>query len=93
MSTLMLEALATAVSFDVNNMWVQLSDGRQVGVPLAYFPRLAKSSAAQRDKYVISGGGKGLHWEDIDEDISVTALLAGHVDRTAQTKKREKKAA
>lgn len=91
MSTLTLEALATAVSFDVNNLWVQLSDGRLLGVPLAYFPRLAKASPAQRSKYLISGGGRGLHWDDLDEDISVPALLAGQVDRTVQPKKREKK--
>jgi len=93
MSTLTLEALATAVTFDANNFWVQLSDGRQLGVPLAYFPRLAKASPAQRRKYLISGGGVGLHWDDLDEDISVSALLAGHVDRTVQRKKREKRAA
>lgn len=93
MSTLTLEALATAVSFDADNLWVQLSDGRQLGVPLAYFPRLAKASPAQRKKYLISGGGIGLHWDDLDEDISVPALLAGHVDRSVRPKKREKKAA
>jgi hypothetical protein len=93
MSTLTLEALATAVTFDANNMWVQLSDGRQLGVPLAYFPRLAKASAAERKKYLIGGGGVGLHWDDLDEDISVPALLAGRVDRSVQTKKRVKKAA
>ena len=93
MSTLTLEALATAVSFDASNMWVKLSDGRQLGVPLAYFPRLAKASAAERKRYLISGGGVGLHWDDLDEDISVPALLAGRVDRSVQTKKRVKKAA
>ncbi len=90
MSTLTLEALATAVSFDADNMWVALSDGRQLGVPLAYFPRLAKASPAQRLKYLISGGGVGLHWDELDEDISVPALLTGHVDRSVQTKKRVK---
>ena len=82
MNTLNLEALAAAVSFDANNMWVELTDGRQLGVPLAYFPRLAKASPAQRKNYLISGGGRGLHWDDLDEDISVPALLAGKVDRT-----------
>lgn len=93
MSTLTFEAVATAVSFDADNLWVQLSDGRQLGVPLAYFPRLAKASSSQRRKYLISGGGVGLHWEELDEDISVPALLAGRVDRSVQTKKRVKKAA
>lgn len=93
MSTSTLEALAAAVSFDADNMWVRLTDGRQLGVPLSYFPRLAKASPAQRKKYLISGGGVGLHWDDLDEDISVPGLLAGVVDRSAESRKREKKAA
>ena len=93
MSTLTLEALATAVRFDADNMWVILSDGRQLGIPLAYFPRLAKASAAQRKRYIVSGGGIGLHWDELDEDISVPALLAGRVDRSVQKRKPAKKAA
>ena len=93
MSTLTLEALATSVKFDADNMWVLLSDGRQLGVPLAYFPRLAKASAAQRKRYVVSGGGVGLHWDELDEDISVPALLAGHVDRSVKRTRPIKKAA
>jgi hypothetical protein len=83
MSTLTLEALATSVKFDADNMWVILSDGRQLGVPLAYFPRLAKASPAQRKRHIVSGG-IALHWDELDEDISVPALLAGHVDRSVQ---------
>jgi hypothetical protein len=93
MNTLTLEALATSVSFDADNMWVKLTDGRQLGVPLAYFPRLAKASAVQRKKYLISGGGTGIHWDEIDEDISVPALLAGSIDRTVQKRKKVRKAA
>ena len=93
MNTSNLDALAKAVSFDPDNMWVELSDGRQLGVPLAYFPRLAKATQAQRKRYVISGGGVGLHWDDLDEDISVPALLMGKVDRSIHTSKRRKKAA
>lgn len=93
MTTLNLEALAAAVSFDADNMWVELTDGRQLGVPLAYFPRLANASSAQRKKYVISGGGVGLHWDGLDEDISVPALLTGSVDRTAKNTPKIKKAA
>ncbi len=88
MSILTLEALAIAVSFDANNMWVKLADGRELGVPLAFFPRLANASPAERKRYQISGGGAGLHWDDLDEDISVPALLAGHVDRSVRTRKR-----
>jgi len=93
MSTLNLDALAAGVSFDANNMWVELTNGRQLGVPLAYFPRLAKASPAQRKKYLISGGGLGLHWAELDEDISVPSLLAGKVDRTVRTGAKIKKAA
>jgi len=92
MSILSLEALATSVSFDADNMWVRLSDGRQLGVPLAYFPRLAKASAAQRKRYTISGGGMGLHWDGLDEDISVPSLLAGNIDKTVQAKKKVRNA-
>jgi len=51
-------------------------------VPLAYFPRLLRATPAQRSKCIISGGGKGLHWDDLDEDISVPGLLMGIRDRT-----------
>jgi len=82
MNTLAIEAKATNVSFDSNNMWVELADGRKLGVPLAYFPRLLHATPRQRKNYTISGGGIGLHWEDIDEDISVRGLIMGVGDRT-----------
>ena len=82
MSTLVSEALAKKVRFDRDTMWVDLEDGRTLGVPLAYFPRLLNASPSQRKKYIISGGGSGIHWDDLDEDISVPALLAGVGDRT-----------
>jgi hypothetical protein len=93
MNTSNLDALAKAVTFDSDNFWVELVDGRQLGVPLAYFPRLARASSAQRKKYIISGGGIGLHWDELDEDISVPALLVGRVDQTTQATKRKKRAA
>lgn len=77
MSTLVRDALAVALRFDEANLWVSLADGRQLAVPLAYFPRLAKATPQQRLNYVISGGGTGLHWEDLDEDLLVANLLAG----------------
>lgn len=82
MNTLVSEPLARKVTFDSDTMWVQLADGRQMGVPLAYFPRLLNATEAQRKEYVISGGGTGLHWDDLDEDISVRALVIGIGDRT-----------
>ena len=68
-------------------MWVELFDGRQLGVPLVYFPRLLNANQAQRECYIISGGGTGLHWEELDEDISVKSLLLGIGDRTRTVKK------
>ena len=82
MNTLTFEPYAKKLSFDSDNMWVELTDGRQLGVPLAYFPRLLNASQAQRADYIISGGGTGLHWEKLDEDISVKGLLLGIGDRT-----------
>jgi hypothetical protein len=82
MSTLVSEPLALKVEFDADTMWLILADGRRLGVPLAYFPRLLRATPAQRNDYIISGGGTGLHWDDLDEDISVSALLLGIGDRT-----------
>lgn len=70
----------TSVRFDEDNLWVGLSDGRVLGVPLAWFPRLLRASPEQRQACRISG--RGLHWEVLDEDISVAGLLAGLGDQT-----------
>lgn len=87
MSTLAFEPRAKKVSFDADNIWVELADGRHLGVPLAYFPRLLGATPAQRKGYIISGGGTGLHWEELDEDISVKSLLLGIGDRTRHARK------
>ena len=76
-------ARARRIWFDDDNLWVELMDSRQLGVPLAYFPRLLKASSEQRSRYEMSGGGTGLHWDDLDEDISVPGLLAGMAQQTA----------
>jgi hypothetical protein len=67
---------ARRVWCDEGNLWVELVNGRQLGVPLAYFPALMDASPEQRERCRMSGG-TGLHWEELDEDISVPALLAG----------------
>ena len=77
-----MSSLAKAVSFDANTMWVDFADGRKLGVPLAYFPRLLNATPTQREHYEISGGGSRLHWDEINEDISVENLLLGIGDRT-----------
>ncbi len=87
MNTLASEPRAKKVTFDIDNMWVELTDGRQLGIPLAYFPRLLNAAQAQRDDYIISGGGTGLHWDALDEDISVKGLLLGIGDRTKPARK------
>jgi hypothetical protein len=76
---------ATAVSFDEHTMWVELSDARTLGVPLAWFPRLLDATSEQRERVEISR--LGLHWEELDEDISVEGLLAGRGDQTAGRKR------
>lgn len=66
---------ATDVRFDADVMWVSLSDGRILGVPLAWFPRLSGAASVELEKVQITA--YGLHWEALDEDVSVPALLAG----------------
>jgi Protein of unknown function (DUF2442) len=69
---------AVSVRFDEDSMWVGLSDGRTLGVPLAWFPRLLRGTRDQREACRISS--RGLHWKALDEDISVAGLLAGYGD-------------
>ena len=71
---------ATAVRFDDNSMWVELSDGRTLGAPFAWFPRLLNATKSQREQVEIGH----LHWEAIDEDISIEGLLAGRRDQTVK---------
>ena len=77
-------AKPTAVRFDPDSMWVDLSDGRIVGVPLAWFPRLLHATAQQREQVRLSN--RGLHWEALDEDISVAGLPGGLGDQTKREK-------
>jgi hypothetical protein len=65
------------VTFDQHNMWVELSDGRTIGVPLMLFPRLLQATPAQRSRVELNR--LGLHWGEIHEDISVADLLAAEV--------------
>ena len=73
---------AVAVWCDDDSLWVRLADGRQIGVPLTYFPRLLYATPEQRVVYELSGGGRGIHWDALDEDISVSGLLEGRGDQT-----------
>lgn len=69
------EALAVDVSCSDDALTVVLDDGRIVSVPLVWFPRLLNATPKQRKKWEFIGGGIGIHWEDIDEDISIASLL------------------
>src|SRR5271157_2944892 len=69
------ETLAVDVECSGNALCVTLSDGRVVSVPLVWFPRLAGASTREQSEWELIGGGIGIHWEAIDEDISVAGLL------------------
>ncbi|PYV35344.1 MAG: DUF2442 domain-containing protein [Acidobacteria bacterium] len=77
MSTLVerAEALAVDVSCTEDDLRVVISDGRTVAVPLGWFPRLVGATEKQRAEWELIGGGVGIHWEAVDEDISVASLL------------------
>jgi len=69
------DARARRVEFLANAFVVHLQDGRSLTVPLEWFPRLRDASAAQRNHWRLIGSGTGIHWPDLDEDISVAGLL------------------
>jgi len=80
MSTLAIEIqvpYAEDVTVTQEALNVDLSDGRTISVPVAWFPRLLYSTQKERDNWHLIGRGHGIHWEEIDEDISVEVLLAG----------------
>ena len=77
MSTLTAEAKAQSVSVTEDTLAVDLSDGRTISVPLAWYPRLLSATREQRQNWKIAGGGCGIHWPDLNEDVSVEGLLAG----------------
>jgi hypothetical protein len=67
--------LASRVWFTNDMLYVLLQDGREIGVPLLWFPRLRKASKEQLNDWRFIGQGIGIHWEELDEDISISALL------------------
>ena len=83
-SVSMAEARATKVRLDSHLMHVQLLDGREINVPIEWFPKLRGATDEQRKKWRLIGKGVGIHWEDIDEDISVAGLLAGNPSSESQ---------
>jgi hypothetical protein len=76
------EALDVLLTDDT--LSVDLSDGRSISVPIAWFPRLLHSTEQERNNWRFIGKGQGIHWEDIDEDISIEGLLAGRPSGESQ---------
>ena len=66
-----------SVEFSVDSLVVGLKDGRRISVPLAWYPRLADASPNARSNWRVCGGGYGIHWPDLDEDLSTEGLLRG----------------
>lgn len=75
------DARALKVWFDEDSMWVSLADGRVLSVPKVWFPKFLAASEEELMQYEMSGNGLGIHWDHLDEDISVQALLEGHRSR------------
>ena len=82
-------ATATSVSVTDDTLMVELSDGRTLLVPLAWYPRLLHGTTQERGRYRLIGQGHGLHWEDLDEDISVKNLIDGQPSGESQRSFRE----
>ena len=72
-----LDSRAVEVDVSEDELMVVLADGRRLSVPLAWFPRLLNATAKQRSNFELLGGGIGIHWPEIDEDLSVDGLLRG----------------
>src|SRR5215208_6666363 len=78
------EPLATGVVVTEDALVVELSDGRTLSVPIAWYPRLLHGRPAERARWRLIGGGEGIHWPELDEDISVEGLLAGRPSAESQ---------
>jgi hypothetical protein len=68
---------AREISVSDDELTVSLADGRKISVPLAWFPRLLHATTDQRQNFELLGEGEGIHWPDVDEDLSVAGLLRG----------------
>ena len=76
---------AQGVRLTDDSLEVQLSDGRSVVVPLQWFPRLLHATTGERERWRLIGDGQGIHWEMLDEDVSVGALLVGRPSMESQS--------
>ena len=75
---------AEALSVSDDTLTAELSDGRSISVPVAWYPRLLHGTDTERNNWRFIGGGQGIHWPDLDEDISVESLLAGRTSAESQ---------
>ncbi len=78
-------ALATGVVISEDTLSVELTDGRTIAAPLAWYPRLSHGTAQERNSWRLIGNGRGIHWPALDEDISVENLLAGQPSAESQS--------
>lgn len=85
MTTLTAEARAQNVVVTDDAISVDLNDGRTISVPLAWYPRLLQGTSTERNNWRYIGGGEGIHWLDLDEDVSVENLLAGRPSGESQS--------
>jgi len=76
------EIRATAVRFEEEMFYVTLEDGREIGVPYTWYWRLAGASTTQRQNWRFISGGYGIHWEELDEDISIAGIIKGNKNPT-----------
>ena len=79
-------ARAQKVWIDADNIWLLLLDGRQLSLPLVFFPTLLNAETDELNKYELSGGGLGIHWDNLDEDLYVPNLLMGITDINRKNK-------
>ena len=75
---------AMTVSTTEDTLTAELSDGRTISIPISWYPRLVHASHRERDNWELIGGGQGIHWPDLDEDISIEGLLAGRKSGESQ---------
>ena len=81
--------LAVNVAVSDDTLSVELADGRTIAAPLAWYPRLVHATAAERATWRLVGGGRGIHWPAVDEDVSVANLLSGHPSAESQSSLRK----
>jgi len=76
---------AVDVQVTEDSLSVELADGRNVSVPVGWYPRLAHATPQERSEWQLTGGGRGIHWPSLDEDLSISSLLAGRPSAESQS--------